>query len=99
MTNIIPKESIQSALRSYVCSVFFVKKDGSHRLMKCTLLPEKLPARVSSSTSTSVSPETAEKAYPDILSVFDIEKQAWRSFHVSSVFGLVMHLENNEAAK
>lgn len=65
-------------LRKGVCRVEFVKKDGTIRVMLCTLEESKLPPSVGSGR---VSPETT-------LPVFDIEADGWRSFIVANVISV-----------
>ncbi len=58
--------------------VTFTKKDGSERIMPCTINEQIISAR-STSASTSYS------QYGDTLTVFDLENNQWRSFRISSV--------------
>lgn len=60
-------------------TVTFTKKDGTERVMKCTLQPDLLPKQEVTES------KRAKKENTDTLSVFDIEKQEWRSFIVKSV--------------
>lgn len=60
-------------------TVTFNKKDGSERVMTCTLEPGALPPM-----------EIKENAKPkkenaDIISVYDLTAQGWRSFIVKNV--------------
>jgi len=68
-------------------TVTFTKKDGTERVMKCTLQPELLPKI-----------EIKENAKPrkestTSMRVFDLDKQEWRSFtirnvkHITTVIG------------
>lgn len=59
-------------------SVTFTKKDGTERVMSCTLQPELLPKQ-------EVKESRAKKENTDTVRVFDLEKQEWRSFTVKSV--------------
>ena len=56
--------------------VTFVKKDGEKRVMRCTLQPSVVP--VVESTAT-------RKTNDDVLAVWDLEKNAWRSFRIDSI--------------
>lgn len=58
--------------------VTFTKKDGSERIMPCTINEQIISAR-NPSTSTTYS------QYGDTLTVFDLEKNEWRSFGLSAV--------------
>ena len=74
----LSKSNILNMLQSGIVNVKFTKADGSERLMKCTLaegivvLHEKKTDR--------------EKTVNDnIMSVWDVEKNGWRSFRLDSV--------------
>lgn len=69
---------IRETLKENVAMVTFTKKDGTERVMKATLKEEFLPA----STSTT---ESARKVNPEVLPVFDLDNNAWRSFRLDSV--------------
>ncbi len=56
--------------------VTFTKNNGENRVMNCTLRPEVLPEN----TSKTKRPEN-----PDVLSVWDLDKNAWRSFRLDSI--------------
>lgn len=61
-----------------VC-ITFTKKDGSERILKCTLLESRIPEDKRPKDKTNgVSSDEA-------LRVFDVEKQDWRSFRWDSV--------------
>ena len=63
-------------------TVTFTKKDGTERVMNCTLQAELLPpAPVTESTE----PKKERKENTDSLRVFDLEKKEWRSFIVKSI--------------
>ena len=71
------KDELRAALQQHVASVKFTKVDGSERDMKCTLLSEHLPAE---EAAKGVRPDN-----PNVLAVWDLEKNEWRSFRVDSV--------------
>lgn len=58
--------------------VTFTKKDGSERIMPCTI-NEQIIAAKSPGSSTDYN------QYGDTLTVFDLEQLEWRSFRFSSV--------------
>lgn len=81
------KESVKELLRGNVAVVVFTKKDGTERTMKCTLLSEYIPQANTYSSNGEVhhfSP-TTHKKNDEVLAVWDIEKQAWRSFRFDSI--------------
>lgn len=59
-------------------TVTFLKKDGSERKMLCTLKTEDVP-------SYEKKTERVKAVNEETCSVFDIEKQEWRSFRFDSV--------------
>ena len=67
------KEWLRSLLRSEIVELTFTKKDGTERVMKCTLAEQKIPAENA--------PKGSERAKSDeAVAVFDLENQGWRSF-------------------
>jgi len=60
----------------------FTKVDGSTRKMHCTLMADKLPERV---IVEGAEEKPKRKVNPEIIRVWDLEKEAWRSFKVHSV--------------
>ena len=72
------KNWLLGLLRSEVVDITFTKKDGSERIMKCTLLESKIPSEKM--------PKGTEKAKNDeVVPVFDIENDGWRSFRWDSI--------------
>lgn len=65
-------------LREYVLTVTFTKTNGELRKMKCTLRNDIIPEDNKPKGSTK------EKS-SEVTAVFDVEKQAWRSFRNDSV--------------
>jgi hypothetical protein len=75
------KERILSSLRSRACTVTFEKKDGSIRKMNCTLSKELMP-----NLETDNPQEKRKRAEnPEVLPVYDLESNGWRSFRWDSV--------------
>ena len=72
------KDWLRTLLHEGVVGITFIKKDGSERLMQCTLAESKIPSEFASKGS--------EKAKSDeVLPVFDIENDGWRSFRWDSI--------------
>ena len=65
---------LRDLLKDNIMEVTFTKKDGSERVMICTLIEEYLPSTSGSSTD-----------YAGLVTVYDLEKQSWRSFREDSV--------------
>ena len=71
-------ESFQEMLRKGIVDFEYIKKDGSVRQAKGTLLAEHLPAPKADSDAP------ARKTNENVLVYFDMEKQSFRSFVKSS---------------
>ena len=72
------KDWLIGLLRSEIVELTFTKKDGTERIMKCTLMESKIPSEKI--------PKGTEKAKNDeVLPVFDIENDGWRSFRWDSI--------------
>ena len=67
-------------LQNNICHVTFIKKDGSFRYMKCTLKEDFLPPQKEIENEIQ-----KKKINSDVVAVFDIDKQEWRSFRKDSV--------------
>ena len=79
------KEGIVEALRDSVLELKFYKKDQSERVMYCTLSDEVLPETLTESNGGRSPNQDPED---DQVVVWDIEADAWRSFKMSSLFGV-----------
>lgn len=65
-------------------SITFTKKDGTERIMNCTLRPDALP-EITELTRTST-----KRREPDgAIAVWDLDQSAWRSFRYDSVVEIV----------
>lgn len=73
------RQEIIDLLQNKTCLVTFKKKDETERRMLCTLQPNVIPFVKG----------TGVKKTDDVISVFDIEKEDWRSFRVDSVISVV----------
>ena len=65
-------------LQNNVVSIKFRKSDGSERLMKCTLLTHYVKPYEKKT-------EREKKLDENLISVWDVEKDAWRSFRLDSI--------------
>lgn len=85
----VSKNWLRSVLRESDVQIEFVKKDGTNRIMQCTLQETKIPSEKI--------PKTDEKTYKtDTLTVFDVEKQDWRSFRWDSIRKIDFTITGNE---
>ena len=72
-------DRIKEMLREQELKITFTKKDGTERVMRCTLEASKLPVQESTETSTN------RKVSTETMAVFDLDAQGWRSFTKKSV--------------
>ena len=77
------KEELIDMLKLGNYEVSFTKRDGTTRIMKCTLKSDVISELVGDKQSLSES-----KVSPDVVPVIDIEKQGWLSFRVDSVISV-----------
>jgi hypothetical protein len=78
------REQMKIMLRESVCKVVFTKKDGSTRIMECTLKKELLEQFI-----PKADPDAPQKkARPqkeNQISVYDLNSLSWKSFLVDTV--------------
>ncbi len=72
------KESLQELLRNFVAVVTFTKKDGTERVMKCTL---KQDIAIPHERKT----ERVKEPKDNLLPVWDIDASAWRTITVPNI--------------
>ncbi len=72
-------DRVREILRERELIITFTKKDGTERVMRCTLDPNKLPVQESKETTTE------RKISTETMAVFDLDAQGWRSFTKKSV--------------
>lgn len=72
------RDWIISHLKMGPATVTFTKKDGTERTMKCTL-KEDLMLPYEKKT------EKTKEENKEILAVYDLEKESWRSFRLDSI--------------
>jgi hypothetical protein len=77
------RDTLLNDLRRNVIEVTFTKVDGTERIMRCTLDPKYMPPKME--------PENVQEAHKhnkvntDVIAVWDIQQNGWRSFRVDSV--------------
>ena len=72
-------DRVKEIMRNQELTITFTKKDGTDRVMRCTLDPNKLPIKESAEITTQRKPNN------DTMAVFDLDAQGWRSFTKKSV--------------
>jgi len=75
----IDKSTLLEQLRAGPVMVSFTKIDGDRRDMLCTLQENYLPIKADSDE------KKAKKENPNVISVWDINKNGWRSFRWENV--------------
>lgn len=75
------KKWLRSHLALGPVTVTFTKKDGTERVMECTTSPTIVPAE----PIVEGVEKKEKKVNEDIMPVYDIEAQGWRSFRWDSV--------------
>lgn len=77
------KQQLKEKLQSNEVGVTFTKRDGSERRMQCTLSAARIPReQLPQGTGDTSFTETVSR---EAIKVFDLEKQAWRSFRYDSL--------------
>ena len=74
-------------LEQSIVEVTFTKKDGTERVMNCTLLEDYLPETTGVGRSASF----------DAVSVYDVDKEDWRSFRWDSIKAVKVVVESANA--
>jgi len=74
------KEAFKMILSRKICNITFTKKDGSARVMKCTLQSSLLPV-----VAPSDKPVKERKISTESMAVYDLENLAWKSFRWDSL--------------
>jgi hypothetical protein len=73
------REDFIKLLKSNILIVTFTKTNGERRVMRCTLKDDLLPPK-----SPGYTPKE-KKINPNVVAVFDLDKNEWRSFQINSV--------------
>ena len=76
------RETLKNDLQTVIGLIKFTKADGTVREMRCTLKPALLP---------EVKLEEAHvprKQNDEVLAVWDLDKQSWRSFRLDSIINV-----------
>jgi hypothetical protein len=70
---------LKGVLTVQPATIIFTKKDGTERVMNCTLRGDMLPV-------VEIKEDKAPRKQNDsVLSVYDLDAQGWRSFTVNTV--------------
>lgn len=81
------KYDLKETFSKGIATVVFTKTDGTERVMKGTLLAEYLPNKEFDDSTD----EAAERKQNDnILAIWDIDNNGWRSFRIDSIKRLIV---------
>jgi len=72
------KDTLKDLLKRKILKITFKKKDGTERTMKCTLLEDLVPVYEKKT-------ERVKKVNEEVLAVWDLDKEAFRSFKLDSL--------------
>jgi len=77
---------VNAVLPRFIVEVDFIKTNGEKRHMKCTKDHKFIDARLENKYPDGVPAVTRHKVpNPDVVSVWDLEKDDWRAFRKDSV--------------
>lgn len=83
------KKWLKGCLAFGPVKVTFTKKDGTERVMECTLAPSLVPQEVHvTNTDTPIDfpvPKREKKVNEDVCPVYDLESKHWKSFRWDSI--------------
>ena len=78
----VDRGDLSTNLKTAEANIKFVKKDGTVRVMKCTLQPDVV---VPYETTT----DRTKEAKVDLLPVWDLEADAWRTINLKTITEVV----------
>ena len=67
------------------CRVIFTKVNGEERNMVCTLKEDVIPK----ATKDPITQKKVRDLNEEVLAVWDVNKEGWRSFRISNVVSFV----------
>jgi hypothetical protein len=80
------RDTLLKDLRTQVLEVHFTKANGENRIMRCTLLKNMMPESYQNSLEEQTKEKTFHKENLDVIAVWDLGENGWRSFRIDSVF-------------
>jgi hypothetical protein len=80
------KNTLINKLKSEKVTITFKKLNNETRNMTCTLMKNSLP---STSKDDLTSPKKIRQVSPEILSVWDLNKNAWRSMRWDKIIEVI----------
>ena len=86
----VTKEKLKDLLQQNVLEIKFKKIDGSERVMCCSLNQEIVPI------SENKTPKKVKKDNDNVIAVWDLEKESFRSFRLDSLINYSIIKEGYE---
>lgn len=77
------RTEIKQQLQESVVEVTFTKVNGEQRIMTCTLKADILPPQIVTEEKKKL--KKSIDVNEDVISVWDINAQGWRSFRIANV--------------
>jgi hypothetical protein len=84
--DVVFRENACYELKNGICTVVFEKKDGSERVMNCTLLNEHIPIE-------QLPKGLKVNDNSNSISVWDVDVEGWRSFRWDSVKSFAVNVK------
>lgn len=78
------KSELKENLSKCIAKITFNKTDGFLREMYCTLMSDHMPTPEPSDES----PKIPRKENDNVLAVWDIDNNGWRSFRIDSIINI-----------
>ena len=86
----VTKEKLKDLLQQNVLEIKFKKVDGTERVMCCSLNQEIVPI------SENKTPKKVKKDNDNVIAVWDLEKESFRSFRLDSLINYTIFKEGYE---
>lgn len=79
--DISTRQSIEEIIYDGIVEVKFTKRDGTERIMNCTLNKNVVPP----ATKDPLSQQKVRKLNENVMVVWDVDKNDWRSFRLDQI--------------
>jgi hypothetical protein len=89
---IITRTHLSELLHTGECVVEFTKVNGEVRSMPCTLKAELIPPVPPKVLAEGQTPKV-KKENPDVMSVWCLDKNEWRSFRIDNVISAKVQID------
>lgn len=89
------KSYLVKNLKARTATITFTKMDGTERVMRCTLIQSYLPPKTE--IDEILEEAMPVKGNPQVLAVWDIEKNEWRSMRIERITNVEWDEEQLEA--